>query len=98
MPQRLQHTGECLLVDIPVDRQPHTGRQVNVDAARPRPRMPTDSVFLRWRRLGGCRSRRGWHQCHARLAGTAFVTTPYGMNCNGSLAMLAAFRCADRQL
>jgi len=30
--------------------------------------------------------------------GTASVTTPYGMNCSASLAMPAAFRCAERQL
>ena len=101
MPQRPQHAGERLFVNVAVDRQPHAGRQVDIDATRSRARMRADQVPAG--AVGGDSCGGGG----AGVAGvrailgsdaTASVTTPYGMNCKGSLAMLAAFRWAERQL
>ncbi len=83
---------------VDVDRRPDAVGQVDVDAARMCPWMPTAGVFRRcgrWRQAGagvaGVSAAPG-------SAGTASVSAPHGMNCHGLLAMLSAFCCTDRQL
>ena len=100
MPHRPQHAGERLLVDVAVHRQPDPIGQVDVDAARSCPecrRTKSSVVAAGGNGLAGAAAGIVGASAKPGSTATASVTTPYGMNCNGSVAIGCASRRVLRQ-